>query len=682
MASLLAEPQPRDGTWLSPKKHTNTRRAPGDQTCRRRQRQNGTSFLRTAADDGGGAGQEEDISVELDDVTLTSVKTPHTIENLDNTAAFAPADTRIDTAQHHFATAAGGSNYTSQTPLDTDNIAQPPMPPKKFLPPHLARKKVASNIETTEKSASTAEASAISQTGGMNTAAPLRPRNAARHRGNGNRNGACGRGFGNSFAEARAQIPKVDPKRHQTDWNPRKSWDSSSVDSGRASSGWGTKKKRAGHTASPPAADWSGKLAPPPPDWDSRPGFRAEQSYTKIMDWMSEIEHEMCAVPDTRIPLNDVTGADGTTYVFSLSTLQPDQSSEDLSIRQMGEIVPRFWTPIVISRQAPQTFWMELVASHSPMPDEPIDLEGAKPWWERFVKGENSCLNFLKDPPIPLVMGIDPEQEDADQKLKRKHDKGSSTHAENRRRYELERQQEKVDKKKQIAEKHRKLAAMDTTSNTPTNPNRVKPGYKLFIRSARAEDMGAVKDVYNYHIENSTAVPEMERRSKEEMVARYRDIRLRKMPFLVAFKPGVVIKAPRNKKKQANQLVRDDVQLPDTIVGFAFADDYMDSRSMYRFTAELEFYTRDTEYMNGVASCLLDKLMGLLDCTYQERGGYEATGDDIDGLTAIRIIKNVVINMPYDKPEKLEWVGKWLEEWLKFREVGVLENIGTKDGKA
>jgi hypothetical protein len=377
---------------------------------------------------------------------------------------------------------------------------------------------------------------------------------------------------------------------------------------------------------------------------------------------------------------------DGTTFVFSLSTLQPDKPSWNLTTKQMGEISPLYWIPIVVGNQAPQVFWSEILNSNTPAPDDPIDLEGAKPWWERFVKTEHGCAHFLKDPPTPVVIGIDPEQEDAEQKLRRKHDLGSANSAENRRRFELERQQEKADKTKRMAEKQRKLAAMEVTSNTPTNHNQIKPGCKFFVRSAKTEDMGAVKDLYNYYVENSTSVTEMERIAREEMVARYRDIRLRRLPFLVAYKPGELIKASRKKKNQTNQPMREDRQLPDTLVGFAFADEYETSRGVHskgmcRFTAKMEFYTKPTYYMHGVASCLVDRLMVLLDPTYQERGGYEIRGDDIDGLNEVRIIKNIVFSYPFVDSEKLEWMGKWLEQWLKFREAGVLENIGTKNGK-
>jgi hypothetical protein len=157
------------------------------------------------------------------------------------------------------------------------------------------------------------------------------------------------------------------------------------------------------------------------------------------------------------------------------------------------------------------------------------------------------------------------------------------------------------------------------------------------------------------------------------------------MPYLVACEKGGVIKARANNNKKSKRNMRggdEDIVLPDVVIGFAFADDFNDLKGMYRFTAEMEVYVHTDYYMKGVGKCLLDKLMGLLDSHYLERGGYEVVGEDMDGTGQARVVKNIVVHLSYDKPEKLEWIGKWLEGWLQFRRVGVLDGIGTKNGKA
>lgn len=695
-------PQPGDGAYLANNGRPSTRGARGGGRRGRGRRNAQNNFPPRVG--GGEVKGEPEWSFEAllanqvnhnstkKDASRQEMDFPRTLGNQNSPSM--DHDTQLHLPHHTNCTSENSrgleANYTSEKPVEMDGASRASQSGKKSFPPHRNKK----NTSGTEKTASTKEAPAAVRNGTPGDVKQLSDRsktgNAGHGResirggrggGTGGSGGGGGRCAGNAFAEARKNIPKVDPKKWDTNWNipKRHSWDSSSINTGRYSNDWG----KPDPTATAPAVDWDGKLAPPPPDWDSRPGFRAGQSFSKIMDWLGEIELELCAVTDTRVQLDDVTSADGTTFVFSLSTLLLDQPLEDVHIRQMGEIVPPYWVPIVIGRSAPQIFWTELLISKAPLPDDPIDLENAKPWWERFVKGDQGCFNFLKEPPFPTVIGIDPDQEDAEQKLKRKHDTGSQNFAENRRRYELERQREKKEKQKRIAGKQRKLAAMETATNdTPLNHDRIKPGFKVVVRSAKAEDMDAVKDIYNYYVENSAAALDMERLSKEEMIVRYRAIREAKLPFLVAYRPGDLIKAPRKKQSHKMQPVRDDIQLPDTIVGFAFAEDYHSMNSVYRFTAEIQFYTKNSDYMNGIASCLLDKLIGLLDPTYQERGGYAIAGNDIDGLDHVRIMKNLIINLPFDKPEKMEWVTNWLERWMKFDRVGLLPNIGTKNGNA
>ena len=122
------------------------------------------------------------------------------------------------------------------------------------------------------------------------------------------------------------------------------------------------------------------------------------------------------------------------------------------------------------------------------------------------------------------------------------------------------------------------------------------------------------------------------------------------------------------------------IVLPDKIVGFAFADDYNDKQGMYRFTAEMELYVDSAHYMKGIAKCLADKLVALLDPDYLERRGYLIVGEELEAAEPSRIIKNIILNVPYDKAEVLEWKARWLENWLGCVRVGTLRDIGNKIG--
>ncbi|SMQ47563.1 unnamed protein product [Zymoseptoria tritici ST99CH_3D7] len=488
----------------------------------------------------------------------------------------------------------------------------------------------------------------------------------------------------NSQWPSRKDFPDPPPDRWKTDWagTNRNSWDSTTIESGRASSGWGTKqKKRDARQAGVPLTGFDGNFAPPPVDWDCRPAFRDGQTYDQIMQWMAGIETLLCGIT-RRVPIEEVTAGDGITYVFSVPGANQSSTQNDTR-KQMGEIAPQHWVPVTLGRKAPGSFWDE-VMPEEPRPCDPEDLVGARPWWEKHVKAvdpENNKLHFLKDVEAPAELGVDPNEEDADQKLKRKHDLGSLTHAENRIRLEIARKDAKLAKQRKAAAKQERLTAVIDNMDH----HRIKTGVSLFVRAARKEDMAAITEIYNYYITSTCSTPELDRRTKENMHQRWQDVRLNRMPYLVACERGGVIKARNNKKKKSVRTMRgddEDVILPDKIIGFAFADDFNDLKGMYRFTAEMEVYVHNDYYMKGVGKCLLDKLMGLLDGHYLERGGYDAVGENIDGTGQQRVVKNIVVHLSYDKPEKLEWVGKWLEGWLQFRKVGQLEGIGTKNGKA
>lgn len=189
--------------------------------------------------------------------------------------------------------------------------------------------------------------------------------------------------------------------------------------------------------------------------------------------------------------------------------------------------------------------------------------------------------------------------------------------------------------------------------------------------------MKEVRDIYNHYISYSVCTPEVERRTLVDMEQRYHAIVGNRFPFIVACERGEVIK-PRRKKHQGDNII-----LPDKILGFAYADDYNDMVGMYRFTAEAEIFVHKDHYMKGIAKCLLDKLTGMLDPEYIERGGYDVEGEELEGIGHSRIIQNIIINLPYEteKPVRLEWIGKWLTNWIGFNQVGDLPKIGLKDGK-
>lgn len=190
--------------------------------------------------------------------------------------------------------------------------------------------------------------------------------------------------------------------------------------------------------------------------------------------------------------------------------------------------------------------------------------------------------------------------------------------------------------------------------------------------------MVAIRNIYNHYVEFTCFTPEIERRTTADMTQRYNDILSNRLPFLVACERGGKI-GPRRKEKNYNN--GEDITHPDRIIGFAFADDYNDLTGMYRFTTEVEVYTHKMYRMKGVAKCLLDKLIALLDPWFQAHGGFAIEGDELEGVGPSRTIQHIIMNISYDSSQHLEWMKRWVVSSLGFEQVGNLPEIGNKLGK-
>ena len=87
--------------------------------------------------------------------------------------------------------------------------------------------------------------------------------------------------------------------------------------------------------------------------------------------------------------------------------------------------------------------------------------------------------------------------------------------------------------------------------------------------------------------------------------------------------------------------------------------------------------------MNSVSSCLADKMMGLLDPSFLERGGYETVGEELDGVGPARVVSNVMVRYLYEaqKPDKMKWVATWMKNRFGFEKVADLQHVAHKFDK-
>ncbi|KAH0080212.1 hypothetical protein KCU96_g12583, partial [Aureobasidium melanogenum] len=78
----------------------------------------------------------------------------------------------------------------------------------------------------------------------------------------------------------------------------------------------------------------------------------------------------------------------------------------------------------------------------------------------------------------------------------------------------------------------------------------------------------------------------------------------------------------------------------------------------------------------GVSKCLIDKLLGLLDQFYAERGGYDI--EEQLGIGTQRLVSRIFINFMNSEHEQTrEWVVPYLESW-GFKQQATTKKVGYK----
>ncbi|GAB7327437.1 hypothetical protein MBLNU13_g11297t1 [Cladosporium sp. NU13] len=451
-------------------------------------------------------------------------------------------------------------------------------------------------------------------------------------------------------------IPKGDPNRHKVKWS---SSESSSFDSNRASSGWGTRKKRDQHDNGAELADWAGGIGPASIDWDSRSKFRDHQSVAKIESWLDQ---NLIALE--QIKATDLTDDDSA---FPFTTTQSGEHV--VALKDQGDIAPRYWFVAHLDGKSAKFFWLEHIDPQGDdvKPSDEEDLQGATPWWDSYVDNEHIMLKPFKH---PEEVGIDPDDENAEQRLARENDQGAANAGEIRKAVETAKRE--AQRKRALAkrEKAHKLSGTHDSSAS----NTIKPGLNMFLRAAVKGDMVPLRDIYNRYIDNAFVVPETNRLTETDMLARWQAIKKAKLPFIVACQRGEVVKA-RGKKFNAEDMI-----MPDKVIGFACAADWSDGTCIYRPTVKLEVFVHMEQYMKHIGSCLADKMMGLLDPQFIERGGYDVADEELERVDASRNVSNVLVRYSYDakKTDKLKWVSKWFKTRYGFEQVADLQGVAQK----
>lgn len=431
--------------------------------------------------------------------------------------------------------------------------------------------------------------------------------------------------------------------------------------------------------------NYDGSWAPPPEDWHSRPPFRDHQAAESIRNWLACIEID-------QVPLRYVFRVPTSTNFYQSI---PD-ASESLkrhyfaapinSIAIMGDIIPQStWRPEQIEGYSSlKDFW----DAFQHMPPETYDVDdliGAKPWWETSL---SSMACFLVPPEQPEHKGVNVTDQSKEEIRKLEGDRGSNHFIERWTGGWRPHHDQFKGKGKSRA-----IPAPILTKVPPEKETRVqeeeafdgyipdlsiKPEVNLYIRRVHISDVAQITEIYNHFATNTCCVPECAPITSSRMADRLRSIKAVSHSFIVA----CLSTGPSLKGVGRGPGRRNSPRSPptvDRIIGFAYSDDFNDSSSMYRFIAEIEIYTHPGYTRKGVASCLLDKLVAILDPYWICRGGYEVRDDEIGETT--RNVSGLWINFPYvPEAEEKQWVGKWLES-CGFEQTGDHKQVAFKVGK-
>jgi L-amino acid N-acyltransferase YncA len=415
---------------------------------------------------------------------------------------------------------------------------------------------------------------------------------------------------------------------------------------------------------------WGGEHAAPP-IWDERPVYKNRDLQGTIRQWESKVKVEPR-------PFGVTSNVKGTTN-FSFNVGRSNAASDHLYFLPpkhdeslMAELVPRSWIPQIFEpSQNLDSFWQNQM-SGAPGPQHDTDFGNCRPFWELYLTN-NSAVQF--PPSHPDHKGCDTREDTTQDTEARKNEHGSqgwtNEYLKNPNALMMARFRRKTGPRggKQYPDDRQKEPSF--VQPEPMIDNAIKPVLNLFVRMATLGDIPQITDIYNHYVQNSGCTPELEPIDIIDMKGRWQSARDGHLPFLVACS----LRGYGGKRRHV------DRPAVDTVLGFAYADGLGGPRTALRFAVETGvFVSADPRWKRkGVSKCLMDKLLGLLDQYYIERGGYDI--DERLGLGTQRVVSRIFVNFLNSEGEKSrEWVIPYLESW-GFQQQATTKRVGYKLNK-
>lgn len=435
---------------------------------------------------------------------------------------------------------------------------------------------------------------------------------------------------------------------------------------------------------------WEGEKAAPP-IWHDRPIYKNLDLSGTIAKWRNDVPVEPKPFgplfdPDSRnkrAPHRTSTPIDqdpkNLSFHVNKSTVPggrvyfvpPDQQRD----KPMVDLVPRAWIPEVLEPgQTLQSLWHDQVNAQL-RPQDESDLTDTKPFWELYLSPYTGAQLL---PTQPHLLGCDTTEDTPQDTELREKDRGSqgwiNQYLQNPNAFMKARFGRKATpgpgRERSVrydAPPQSEKASL--VAREPTIDHTLKPELNLFIRMAELSDIPQITAIYNHYIKNSVCTPELDCVTIEDMRDRLESVRRTHLPFIVCCSLRGYGGSKRHKDRPPG----------DTVLGYAFADDLCGPRTALRFTTEMGLFVSPKWTRKGVSKCLMDKLMGLLDQYYAERGGYDVCANL--GLGTQRLVSRIMLNfMNCPDDHECEWMIPYLESW-GFELKHNIEDIGYKLGK-
>ncbi|PKY09074.1 hypothetical protein P168DRAFT_287145 [Aspergillus campestris IBT 28561] len=237
--------------------------------------------------------------------------------------------------------------------------------------------------------------------------------------------------------------------------------------------------------------------------------------------------------------------------------------------------------------------------------------------------------------------------------------------------YNLELHQRKEEEERLFKEAIRRERARDIyiqTRQAALEPHPLSPRANIYLRHALPSDAAELVEIFNYYISECPESIGVDPIETGDVRQRIDDCHQQSLPFLVAV-------------ERRTGAIRDDN--PEKIMGYALACDFVGRRTAARYSAELELFVRPEAKRKGIGRCLMDKLLGMCDPTYNPKGGYnfevpaEYTNNGERQLARLTF----ALSFPADDSSTYTWVKGWLHRVFEFEEQGLLRGNRVKFGK-